>query len=164
MELRDFYFELPQELIAQEPIKERQMSRLMVLDKNSGQVTHRIFKDVVDYINEGDCLVLNDTRVIPARLLGNKQDTGGKIEFVLLKRINGDVWEVILKPARKAKVGTRFSFGQGKLLAEIIEILDDGKRLVRFEYDGIFERILDEVGNMPLPPYIIWLPADYPCL
>ena len=154
MELRDFYFELPQELIAQEPIKERQMSRLMVLDKNSGQVTHRIFKDVVDYINEGDCLVLNDTRVIPARLLGNKQDTGGKIEFVLLKRINGDVWEVILKPARKAKVGTRFSFGQGKLLAEIIEILDDGKRLVRFEYDGIFERILDEVGNMPLPPYI----------
>lgn len=154
MELKDFYFDLPQELIAQEPIKERQMSRLMVLDKESGQVSHRIFKDIVDYIKEGDCLVLNDTRVIPARLIGNRQNTGGKIEFVLLKRINGDIWEVILKPARKAKIGTRFSFGEGKLLAEIIEILDDGKRLVRFEYDGIFERILDEVGNMPLPPYI----------
>ena len=154
MELRDFYFDLPQELIAQEPIKERQMSKLMVLDKVNGTVSHKIFKDIVDYIEEGDCLVLNDTRVIPARLLGKKEDTGGKIEFVLLKRKSADIWEVILRPARKAKIGTRFSFGEGKLVAEIIEILDDGKRLVRFEYDGIFEKILDEVGNMPLPPYI----------
>ena len=154
MELKDFYFDLPEELIEQEPMKERQMSKLMVLDKESGDVTHKIFKDIVDYIEEGDCLVLNDTRVIPARLLGKKEDTGGKIEFVLLKRKSADIWEVILKPARKAKIGTRFSFGEGNLIAEIIEILDDGKRLVRFEYDGIFEKILDEVGNMPLPPYI----------
>lgn len=154
MELKDFYFDLPQELIAQEPMKERQMSRLMVLNKENGEISHKIFKDIIEYIDEGDCLVLNDTRVIPARLLGKKEDTGGKIEFVLLKRKSADIWEVILKPARKAKIGTRFSFGDGKLVAEIIEILDDGKRLVRFEYDGIFEKILDEVGNMPLPPYI----------
>ena len=154
MELRDFYFDLPEELIAQEPVKERQMSRLMVLENKSGNITHKIFKDIVDYINEGDTLVLNDTRVIPARLLGKKEDTGGKIEFILLKRIKDDTWEVILKPARKAKVGTRFSFGDGVLIAEVLEILDDGKRLVKFYYEGIFEKILDEVGNMPLPPYI----------
>ncbi|MBP5427490.1 MAG: tRNA preQ1(34) S-adenosylmethionine ribosyltransferase-isomerase QueA [Clostridiales bacterium] len=154
MELKDFYFDLPQDLIAQEPIKDRQMSRLMVLDKESGQVSHKIFKDIVDYLKEGDALVLNDTRVIPARLLGNREDTLGKIEFILLKRINADIWEVILKPARKAKIGARFTFSEGKLIAEVIEILDDGRRLVRFEYDGIFEKILDEVGNMPLPPYI----------
>lgn len=154
MKLREFYFDLPKELIAQEPIADRQMSRLMVLDKKSGEVTHKIFKDIVDYVKEGDALVLNDTRVIPARLLGYKEDTLGKIEFILLKRVNADIWEIILKPARKAKVGTRFVFGDRKLLAEVIEILDDGRRLVRFEYDGIFEKILDEVGNMPLPPYI----------
>ena len=154
MELRDFYFDLPEELIAQEPVKERQMSRLMVLENKSGNITHKIFKDIVDYINEGDTLVLNDTRVIPARLLGKKEDTGGKIEFILLKRIKDDTWEVVLKPARKAKVGTRFSFGDGVLIAEVLEILDDGKRLVKFYYEGIFEKILDEVGNMPLPPYI----------
>ena len=154
MKLKDFYFDLPQELIAQEPVADRQMSRLMVLDKKSGEVTHKIFKDIVDYVKEGDALVLNDTRVIPARLLGHKEDTLGKIEFILLKRVNADIWEVILKPARKAKVGARFVFGNGKLLAQVIEILDDGRRLVRFEYDGIFERILDEVGNVPLPPYI----------
>lgn len=154
MELKDFYFDLPNELIAQEPIKERQMSRLMVLEKQSGQVSHKIFKDIVDYIESGDTLVLNDTRVIPARLLGKKEDTGGKIEFILLKKIENDTWEVILKPARKAKLGTRFSFGDGVLVAKIVGILDDGKRLVRFYYNGIFEKILDEVGNMPLPPYI----------
>lgn len=154
MELRDFYFDLPKELIAQEPIADRQMSRLMVLDKKSGEITHRIFKDVIDYLKEGDALVLNDTRVIPARLLGYREDTLGKIEFILLRQVDVRLWEVILKPARKAKVGSRFVFGEGKLLAQVIEILDDGRRLVRFEYDGIFEKILDEVGNMPLPPYI----------
>ena len=154
MELRDFYFDLPNELIAQEPIKERQMSRLMVLEKQSGQVSHKIFKDIVDYVERGDTLVLNDTRVIPARLLGKKQDTGGKIEFILLKRIENDTWEVILKPARKAKLGAKFSFGEGELVAEVVGILDDGRRLVKFEYEGVFESILDKVGNMPLPPYI----------
>lgn len=154
MKLRDFYFDLPQELIAQEPIADRQMSRLMVLDKRTGLVTHRIFKDIVDYVKEGDALVLNDTRVIPARLLGYKEDTLGKIEFVLLKKVGADIWEVILKPARKARCGVRFVFGEGKLKACVIEELDDGRRLVRFEYDGIFEKILDEVGSMPLPPYI----------
>ncbi len=154
MELRDFYFDLPNELIAQEPIKERQMSRLMVLEKQSGQVSHKIFKDIVDYVERGDTLILNDTRVIPARLLGKKQDTGGKIEFILLKRIENDTWEVILKPARKAKLGAKFSFGDGELVAEVVGILDDGRRLVKFEYEGVFESILDKVGNMPLPPYI----------
>ena len=160
MELRDFYFDLPNELIAQEPIKERQMSRLMVLEKQSGQVSHKIFKDIVDYVERGDTLVLNDTRVIPARLLGKKQDTGGKIEFILLKRIENDTWEVILKPARKAKLGAKFSFGEGELVAEVVGILDDGRRLVKFEYEGVFESILDKVGNMPLPPYITKRLAD----
>lgn len=154
MKLNDFYYELPQELIAQEPLPDRQLSRLLVLDRASGEIEHRIFKDILEYLEEGDCLVLNDTRVIPARLLGEKEDTGGKIEFVLIKKINGDVWEVILKPGRRAKPGTRFAFGNGELKAEVLEIVEEGNRLVRFEYDGIFEQVLDRVGVLPLPPYI----------
>jgi len=154
MKVSDFYYDLPQELIAQEPVEKRDMSRLMVLDKETGKISHKRFKDIVEYINKGDCLVLNDTRVIPARLLGEKEGTGGKIEFVLLKRINGDVWEVILKPGKKAKPGARFVFGNGELKAEVIEIVEEGNRLVRFEYDGIFEEILDRIGIVPLPPYI----------
>jgi len=154
MNVKEFYYDLPEELIAQEPILERDMSRLMVLHKDVGNVEHKIFKDIKEYLSEGDCLVLNDTRVIPARLYGEKEGTGSKIEFVLLKRINGDIWEVILKPGKKAKVGSRFSFGDGILKAEVIEIVEEGNRLVRFEYDGIFEHILDKIGLMPLPPYI----------
>lgn len=154
MKLNDFYYELPQELIAQEPLPDRQLSRLLVLDRASGEIEHRIFKDILEYLEEGDCLVLNDTRVIPARLLGEKEDTGGKIEFVLIKKINGDVWEVILKPGRRAKPGTRFAFGNGELKAEVLEIVEEGNRLVRFEYNGIFEQVLDRVGVLPLPPYI----------
>jgi S-adenosylmethionine:tRNA ribosyltransferase-isomerase len=154
MKVSDFNYNLPQELIAQEPIPNRQMSRLLVLDKNTGSIEHRIFKDVLEYVNKGDCLVLNDTRVIPARLLGEKEGTGGKIEFVLLKKIENDIWEVILKPGKRAKPGSRFVFGDGVLKAEVVEIVEEGNRLVRFEYDGVFEEVLDRVGIVPLPPYI----------
>jgi len=154
MKLSDFYYDLPEELIAQEPIEQREMSRLMVLDKTTGSLEHRIFRDIIDYLEKGDCLVLNDTRVIPARLLGEKEDTGGKIEFVLIKRIKDDIWEVILKPGRRAKPGARFVFGNGLLKAEVLEVVEGGNRVVRFEYDGIFEQILDRVGIVPLPPYI----------
>lgn len=154
MKVSDFYYNLPEELIAQEPVKERHLSRLLVLDKLTGRIEHRQFKDILQYLNKGDCLVLNDTRVIPARLLGKKEGTGGKIEFVLLKRIKEDVWEVILKPGRRARPGSRFLFGEGDLKAEVIDIVEGGNRLVRFEYEGIFEEILDKVGIVPLPPYI----------
>lgn len=154
MKSSDFFYELPQELIAQEPLKERSSSRLLVLDRKTGGMEHRIFSDIKEYLRPGDCLVLNDTRVIPARLLGEKEDTGGKIEFVLLKNIEGDVWEVILKPGRRAKPGARFVFGGGELRAEIIEVVEGGNRLVRFEYKGIFQEVLDRVGIIPLPPYI----------
>jgi S-adenosylmethionine:tRNA ribosyltransferase-isomerase len=154
MKVSDFNYDLPEELIAQEPVSDRQMSRLLVLDRNSGSMEHRIFKDILEYINEGDCLVLNDTRVIPARLLGEKEGTGGKIEFVLLKKIEKDIWEVILKPGKRAKPGSRFVFGDGMLKAEVIKIVEEGNRLVRFEYDGVFEEVLDRVGIVPLPPYI----------
>jgi len=154
MKLSDFSYDLPQELIAQEPIKIRHMSRLLVLDKTTGSIEHRVFKHIVEYLEAGDCLVLNNTRVIPARLLGEKETTGGKIEFVLLRQVEGDVWEVILKPGKRAKSGARFVFGNGELKAEIIDIIQEGNRLVRFEYDGIFQEILDRVGIMPLPPYI----------
>lgn len=154
MKVSDFYYDLPQELIAQEPIMERQMSRLLVLDRQTGNIEHKVFKDIVQYLNSGDCLVLNDTRVIPARLLGEKEGSGGKIEFVLLKRINEDIWEVILRPGRRAKIGTRFVFGGGILKAEIVDIVEEGNRLVRFEYEGIFEQVLDRAGIIPLPPYI----------
>jgi S-adenosylmethionine:tRNA ribosyltransferase-isomerase len=135
-------------------LADRKQARLMVLDKKTGEIEHRIFKDIIEYLDVGDCLVLNDTRVIPARLLGEKEGTGGKIEFVLLKNAGGDIWEVILKPGRKAKPGARFVFGNGELKAEIIDVVEEGNRLVRFEYDGVFEQILDRVGIMPLPPYI----------
>lgn len=154
MKLEDFNYELPEELIAQEPLSERHMSRLMVLKKETGTIEHRIFKDIKEYFKKGDCLVLNDTRVIPARLLGEKQDTGGKIEFVLLERKNDDIWEVILKPGKRAKPGSKFVFGNGLLTAEIIDVVEGGNRLVSFNYDGIFEEVLDKVGIMPLPPYI----------
>ena len=154
MNLQEFDYYLPEELIAQHPLERRDMSRLMVLDRESGEIDHKLFKDVADYFTEGDCLVLNNTRVIPARLLGQKEGSGGKIEFVLLKRIAGDTWEVILRPGKKAKPGARFVFGSGELKAEILEVLDEGNRLVRFIYEGVFEEILDKVGIMPLPPYI----------
>ena len=154
MKTSDFKFDLPEELIAQVPIKDRTSSRLMVLDKQTGEIEHKIFRDIIDYLNPGDCLVLNDTRVIPARLIGSKVETGGKIEFLLLKRTEDDTWETLVKPGKRAKIGARFSFGDGKLIAEVVGMSDDGARIVKFEYDGIFEEILDELGNMPLPPYI----------
>lgn len=154
MKSSDFYYELPQELIAQEPIAQRSRSRLLVLGRERGIVEHRVFEDIKGYLKEGDCLVLNDTRVIPARLLGEKEGTGGRIEFVLLKNIEGDVWDVILKPGKRAKPGARFVFGGGDLRAEIIEVTEGGNRRVRFEYEGIFQEVLDRVGIVPLPPYI----------
>lgn len=153
MKTEDFYYDLPQELIAQEPIKDRSSSRLMCLDKISGKIEHKHFYDIVDMLNEGDLLVLNDTKVIPARLFGEKVGTGGAIEFLLLHRRTGDEWEVILKPGKKAKVGSRFKFSD-ELYAEVLAIEDDGIRIVKFEYEGIFEEILDRLGEMPLPPYI----------
>lgn len=161
MRLEDFYYELPEELIAQEPLSQRSMSKLMVLDRARGRVEHKKFKDIVNYLEAGDCLILNDTRVIPARLLGKRKDTGGKIEFVLLKRRKDNIWEVILKPGRKAKPGSKFVFGDGILEAEILEIIEDGNRLVRFRFEGVFEQILDKIGIMPLPPYITREMEDY---
>ena len=154
MKTSDFYFDLPEELIAQVPILDRSSSRLMVLDKESGNIEHKIFKNVIDYLNPGDCLVLNDTRVIPARLIGEKVDTGGKIEFLLLKRDENDTWESLVKPGKRAKIGTKFSFGNGKLIGEVVGMGPEGPRIIKFHYEGIFEEILDELGNMPLPPYI----------
>jgi len=150
----DFYYDLPQNLIAQTPLSDRSSSRLLVMDKISGNITHTTFKSVIDYLNPGDCLVLNNTRVIPARLYGEKENTGGKIEFLLLNRKSEREWEVILKPGKKAKPGARFTFGDGKLKAEVLEVVNEGNRLVRFEYEGLFENVLDELGEMPLPPYI----------
>ncbi len=154
MNIKDFYYDLPQELIAQTPLKDRTASRLMVLDRKTGGIEHKHFFDIVDYLNPGDCLVMNNTRVIPARLYGAKEGSGGKIEFLLLKRLAIDTWELILRPGKKAKVGSRFVFGDGRLKAEVIEVKDDGNRIVRFEYDGVWEEILDSLGEMPLPPYI----------
>ncbi|AGX43845.1 tRNA preQ1(34) S-adenosylmethionine ribosyltransferase-isomerase QueA [Clostridium saccharobutylicum] len=154
MNVKDFDFYLPEELIAQHPLEKRDTSRLMVLDKESGEIKHRVFHDVVEYLNEGDTLVLNNTRVMPARLIGEKEETGGKIEFLLLKRIEGDKWECLAKPGKSARVGRRFTFGEGKLKAEVIEVKEDGNRIVEFYYDGIFEEVLDSLGEMPLPPYI----------
>lgn len=155
MNLKDFWYPLPKELIAQHPLERRDQSRLLVLDREKQTMTHRIFRDIQEYLQKGDCLVINNTRVIPARLLGQKEGTGGKIEFVLLKRLEDDVWEVILKPGRRAKPGSRFVFGDGRLRAEILRIADEGNRIVRFSYDGVFEEVLDQVGIMPLPPYIM---------
>lgn len=154
MKTSDFYYDLPQELIAQEPLKVRSDSRLMLLDKRSGKTENRRFYEIADFLNEGDTLIMNDTKVLPARLYGVKEDTGGAIEFLLLHKHTLDTWEVILKPGRRAKPGARFVFGNGELKAEIIDVVNDGNRLVRFEYDGIFEEVLDRLGEMPLPPYI----------
>lgn len=154
MKTSDFYYDLPEELIAQVPIKKRDESRLMVLDKKTGDITHKVFKDIIDYLDEGDCLVLNNTRVIPARLIGEKLETKGRIEFLLLKRLEDDTWEALAKPGKRARLGAYFSFGGGKLTAEVIEVKEDGNRIIRFDYDGIFEEVLDELGTMPLPPYI----------
>lgn len=154
MDVKDFYFDLPQELIAQDPLEDRSASRLLVLDKKTGDVKHRIFKDITEYLRPGDCLVINDTKVIPARLFGVKKDTGAKIELLLLKRRENDIWETLVKPGKKAKPGTVIDFGDGLLTGTVLETVDDGNRLIRFSYEGIFEEILDRLGQMPLPPYI----------
>ena len=154
MTTKDFYYDLPQELIAQTPLADRASSRLMVVNRENGEIEHKHFYDIVDRLREGDCLVMNNTRVIPARLYGTKEGSGGKIEFLLLKRLELDKWEVILRPGKKAKVGSRFEFGGGLLRAEVLEIIEDGNRIVRFEYDGVWEELLDKLGEMPLPPYI----------
>lgn len=154
MDVKDFDYVLPEELIAQDPLEDRSSSRLMVLDKNTGEVSHHIFKEIIDYLNPGDCLVLNNTKVIPARLFGVKEGTLAKIEILLLKRKPDDIWETLVKPGKKAKPGTKIIFGDGLLVGEIIDIVDDGNRLIKFSYDGIFEEILDKLGQMPLPPYI----------
>lgn len=154
MRVEDFNFELPIELIAQHPLKERDQSRLLVVDKHSGELEHRKFHDILGYLKKGDVLVLNDTRVIPARLLGVKKETEGKIEFLLLNRKKLDTYECLAKPGKRARVGAKFTFGEGLLEAEVIEVLDNGNRIVQFQYDGVFEEILDRLGEMPLPPYI----------
>lgn len=154
MELKDFYYDLPEELIAQEPISHRDMSRLLVLDKKNGEIEHRNFRDILKYLNEGDCLVVNNTRVMPARLLGVKKGSMGNIEFLLLNRKDKYVWEVMVRPGKRAKTGAKFIFGDGELEGEIIEILEGGNRLVKFKYEGIFEEVLDRLGKVPLPPYI----------
>ncbi len=154
MKLTDFYYDLPQELIAQDPLEKRSDSRLMVIGREDGSIEHRHFYDIIDYVNPGDCLVINDTKVIPARLMGVKEDTGASIEVLLLKRKEEKVWETLVKPGKKARVGARISFGDGLLIGEVIDIVEEGNRLIRFEYDGIWEELLDQLGQMPLPPYI----------
>lgn len=154
MKRQDFSFELPQELIAQDPLKDRSSSRLLVLDKETGEVSHHVFRDIIDYLNPGDCLVINDTKVIPARLIGSKVGTDAKIEILLLKRKSDQVWETLVKPGKKAKPGAKISFGEGLLVGEVIDVVEEGNRLVKFSYEGIFEEILDQLGQMPLPPYI----------
>lgn len=154
MDVKDFYYELPQELIAQDPLEDRSDSRLMVLNRRSGEISHRIFREITDYLKPKDCLVINNTKVIPARLYGIREDTGAKIELLLLKRKENDIWETLVKPGKKAKTGTKISFGEGLLKGEIIDVIEDGNRLIHFSYEGIFEEILDELGQMPLPPYI----------
>ncbi|MBB5265181.1 S-adenosylmethionine:tRNA ribosyltransferase-isomerase [Catenibacillus scindens] len=154
MKTSDFYFDLPKELIAQDPLKDRSGSRLMVLDKKTGGVSHHIFREIIDFLNPGDCLVINNTKVIPARLHGIKEDTGAHVEVLLLKRLENDVWETLVKPGRKLRPGAKISFGDGLLKAEVLDIVDEGNRRIRFTYDGIFEEILDRLGEMPLPPYI----------
>lgn len=154
MDVKDFDYDLPQELIAQDPLEDRSSSRLMVLDKNTGAVEHHVFREITQYLRPGDCLVLNNTKVIPARLFGVKEGTEAKIEILLLKRKEKDIWETLVKPGKKAKPGTKIIFGEGLLVGEVIDVVEDGDRLIRFHYDGIFEEILDQLGQMPLPPYI----------
>lgn len=154
METRDFDFYLPEDLIAQTPLENRDRSRLLILDKKTGQIEDKYFYNIIDFLNPGDCLVLNDTRVLPARLIGKREDTGGKIEFLLLKRIEGDTWEVLARPGKRARIGNRFIFGNGLLHGEVVGLGEEGSRLVSFDYQGIFQEILDKLGQMPLPPYI----------
>ena len=154
MKTSDFYYDLPQELIAQDPLEDRSSSRLLVLDRKTGEMEHRVFRDITEYLRPGDCLVVNNTKVIPARLLGVKEDTGAGIVILLLKRKADNVWETLVKPGKKARPGARIVFGDGILKGEVLEVVDEGNRLIRFEYEGIFEEILDRLGQMPLPPYI----------
>ena len=154
LSLKDFSYELPEELIAQDPLQKRSDSRLMVLNRKNNSIEHRHFGDIIDYINPGDCLVINDTKVIPARLMGEKEGTGASIEVLLLKRKDDKTWETLVKPGKKARPGARISFGDGKLVGEVTDVVEEGNRLIKFEYEGIFEEILDELGQMPLPPYI----------
>ncbi|HJC58037.1 MAG TPA: tRNA preQ1(34) S-adenosylmethionine ribosyltransferase-isomerase QueA [Candidatus Eisenbergiella intestinipullorum] len=154
MKTSDYFYELPPELIAQDPLEDRSASRLMVLDKKTGEVSHHVFREIPSFLEPGDCLVLNNTRVIPARLMGVREETGGAVEVLLLKRHTGDVWETLVKPGKKARPGTRLVFGDGLLHAQVEEVVEDGNRLIRFFYDGIWEELLDRLGEMPLPPYI----------
>ena len=154
MDVKDFYYDLPQELIAQDPLEDRSSSRLMVLDKITGEVEHRHFKDITEYLRPGDCLVINNTKVIPARLYGVKEGTEAKIEILLLKRKENDIWETLVKPGKKCKIGTKIVFGEGILTGEVVDIVEEGNRLIQFHDEGIFEEILDRLGQMPLPPYI----------
>lgn len=154
MKLSDFSYNLPEELIAQDPLLKRSDSRLMVLNREDGSVEHKHFHDIIDYLNPGDCLVVNETKVLPARLIGVKEDTGASIEVLLLKRLDDKVWETLVKPGKKARPGAKISFGGGRLIGEVTDIVEEGNRLIRFSYDGIFEEVLDELGQMPLPPYI----------
>ena len=154
MKTSDFDYELPEELIAQDPLEDRTASRLLVLDKKTGERKHTIFHEIIDYLNPGDCLVINNTKVIPARLIGEREETGGKVEVLLLKRKENNIWETLVKPGKKARTGTRLVFGGGLLHAEVKEVVEEGNRLIQFEYEGIFEEILDKLGQMPLPPYI----------
>lgn len=154
MNVKDYDYDLPEELIAQDPLEDRSSSRLMVLDHQTGDVEHRHFTDILEYLHPGDCLVINNTKVIPARLFGVKEDTQAKIEVLLLKRKENDIWETLVKPGKKAKPGTKLVFGDGLLTAEVVDVVEEGNRLIQFHYDGIFEEILDQLGQMPLPPYI----------
>ena len=154
MKTSDFFYELPEELIAQDPIKDRSASRLLHLDRKTGETKHEKFTDLPSHLREGDCLVINDTKVIPARLYGRREGTGGAVEVLLLKRLGDSSWECLVRPGRKCRPGSRLEFGEGRLRAEITDVIGDGNRIIRFEYEGIFEEILDELGEMPLPPYI----------
>jgi len=154
MKRQDFYYELPEELIAQDPLEDRSSSRLLVLDKESGVVSHHVFREIAGYLKEGDCLVINDTKVLPARLIGAKEGTNAKIEILLLKRRENSIWETLVKPGKKAKIGTKIHFGDGILTGEVVDVVEEGNRLIQFTYEGIFEEILDQLGQMPLPPYI----------
>ncbi|MBO5154340.1 MAG: tRNA preQ1(34) S-adenosylmethionine ribosyltransferase-isomerase QueA [Eubacterium sp.] len=154
MDVKDFYYDLPQELIAQDPLEDRSSSRLLVLGKEDGSIRHEIFRNITQYLNAGDCLVINNTKVIPARLFGEREGTGATIEILLLKRKENDIWETLVKPGKKAKPGTKIIFGGGLLTGEVVDVVEDGNRLIQFSYEGIFEEILDQLGQMPLPPYI----------
>lgn len=160
MKKSDFYYKLPEELIAQDPLRDRSSSRLLVLDHKTGEIRHRTFTDVLDYLEPGDCMVINDTKVIPARLYGQREDTGGQLEVLLLKRLTGDEWECLVRPGKKGRIGQRLVFGDGRLRAQVSNIGEEGNRIIRFEYNGIFEEVLDALGEMPLPPYITHKLAD----